>query len=49
MGFRFKVHQNKRNKQLMILLSKKELNIKKEKLLKFINIDKISFEYEDGK
>lgn len=39
MSTRFKVMTNKRNNQLMIVLSRKKLNLKKKKKLKFIDLE----------
>ena len=45
MGMRAKIFQNKRNKQLTIILSMKKLKIKKKKIPKFIRMKKVLFEY----
>ena len=51
MSLRLKIIRNKRNNQLLVALSRKELikifNMKK-KNPKFLNVEKASLEYEDG-
>ena len=47
MGFNSKIFINKRNKQLMILLSKKKIKFFEGKIPKFINVKDFEIEYED--
>ena len=48
MTVKFKIFENKKTKQLLILLSKKKLGLKK-KVPKSMTIDNIKFDFENGK
>lgn len=45
MSIKLKVIHNKMNNQLLVALSRKKLQLKKMKIPKYINIDKIDMEY----
>lgn len=45
MGIKAKVFKNKANNQLTIILPRKKLKLKKKRVPKFIDIDKVEMEY----
>ncbi len=47
MGFKSRVFINKRNKQLLIFLSRKKIKFFEGKTPKFINVKDFDVEYED--